>query len=218
MVESAPRLRADARRNREQVVAAAREVFIEQGADAPLEEIARRAGVGIATLYRRFPDRYALIRAIALDNMAIFIEELDRAEAEEPGAWDALARFLRVVVQRRISTLIPLVAPSLGEELRAHGEVWARRERVLARVRRLLRAAQREGTLREDIGTGDIAVGLLKVSRPVPAISSDLNERATGRQLELFLDGLRAAPSSGSRLRGEPLTMADLDQHLGLSP
>ena len=60
-------LRADARRNREHVLAAAREVFVEQGADAPLDEIARRAGVGIATLYRRFPDRAALLRAVALD-------------------------------------------------------------------------------------------------------------------------------------------------------
>ena len=71
------RLRADARRNHEQVLAAARELFVERGAGAPLEEVAGRAGVGIATLYRRFGDREALLRAVVLHAL-----EDSRAAAE----------------------------------------------------------------------------------------------------------------------------------------
>src|SRR4030088_479087 len=62
-------LRADAARNRAHVLAAARDVFVEHGADAPLDEVARRAGVGIATLYRRFPDRGFLMRTVGLDTL-----------------------------------------------------------------------------------------------------------------------------------------------------
>src|ERR1700682_6534119 len=87
-------LRADARRNRAHVLAAARVVFVELGADAPLDEIARRAGVGIATLYRRFPDRAALLRAVALDVMARTAHEACAAEAEEADPFDGLARYM----------------------------------------------------------------------------------------------------------------------------
>src|SRR5216683_2549991 len=83
-------LRADARRNRRQALAAAAQVFVEQGADAPLDDIARRAGVGIATLYRRFPDREALVRAVAVDVLARTAHEARQALAEEPDAFAAL--------------------------------------------------------------------------------------------------------------------------------
>src|SRR5579871_1607351 len=91
---SAARLRADARRNRQQLLAAARDVFVELGADAPLDEVARRAGVGIATLYRRFPDRLALQRAVGLDVLAQAAEVARRAEVEESDAWRALGRYM----------------------------------------------------------------------------------------------------------------------------
>src|SRR5437899_10452686 len=77
-------LRADARRNREQLMAAARDVFVELGPDAPLDEIARRAAVGIATLYRRFPDRESLMRAVILDVLVRVGHEARTAETEEP--------------------------------------------------------------------------------------------------------------------------------------
>src|SRR5207244_4482440 len=77
-------LRADARRNREQLLAAARDVFVEHGADAPLDEVARRAGVGIATLYRRFPDRESLMRGLALDILGRAAHEARPALADEP--------------------------------------------------------------------------------------------------------------------------------------
>ena len=85
-------LRADARLNRERILAAARDSFVERGADVPLEEIAARAGVGIATLYRRFPDRAALQRAVALDVLTRVGQEARAAIEEEPDAFSALDR------------------------------------------------------------------------------------------------------------------------------
>src|SRR4051794_32627452 len=87
-------LRADARRNREQLLEAARDVFVEHGPNAPLDEIARRAGVGIATLYRRFPDRESLMRAVVLDVLARVGHQARLAQAEEPDALAALIRYM----------------------------------------------------------------------------------------------------------------------------
>src|SRR5512142_3136850 len=77
-----PRLRADASRNRERILAAARDVFVEEGAGAPLEDIAKRAGVGIATLYRRFPDRESLMRGVVLNVLGRSTDEARLALAE----------------------------------------------------------------------------------------------------------------------------------------
>lgn len=214
MTGETERLRADARRNREQVIAAAREVFVEQGIDAPLDEVARRAGVGIATLYRRFPDRHALIQQVALDNLARMLEELDHAATQEPDAWGALVRFLHTVVTTRIGILIPLLVPRLRGDLHAGGEVQSRREQVIGRLQQLIDTAQRDERLRAGVGIGDVVVGIVKLSRPLPMLTAELNEVATGRQLELFIDSLRAPAADDSSLRGTPLPIHELDDHL----
>src|SRR2546425_11354594 len=97
------RMRADARRNRHQLLIAARDVFAERGAGAPLEEIARRAGVGIATLYRRFPERESLMRAVVLDALDRVAQEAEHALAEEPDAFEALARYMHRALELRIA-------------------------------------------------------------------------------------------------------------------
>src|SRR3954454_18864528 len=85
--------RADARRNYDKLVAAARATFAEAGASAPLEDVAERAGVGIGTLYRHFPTRQALLEAVYVDE----VEAIARAAADlsELPAWDALSEWLR---------------------------------------------------------------------------------------------------------------------------
>ena len=88
-------LRADARRNRDQILAAAREVFTAQGPEVPMEEIARAAGVGVGTLYRRFPDRESLIRAVAQESFTQVIDDARAACAEEATGWAALERLVR---------------------------------------------------------------------------------------------------------------------------
>src|SRR3954454_19562531 len=89
-------LRADAARNRSALVEAAREVFAEQGLDAPLDEIARRAGTGNATLYRRFPTRTDLLAAVFAERM---VEQLHAVEAglANPDPWDGFASYVETV-------------------------------------------------------------------------------------------------------------------------
>ncbi|GAB3477071.1 TetR/AcrR family transcriptional regulator [Nocardiopsis coralliicola] len=218
MAESTDGLRADARRNREQIVAAARDVFLEQGVHAPLDEIARRAGVGIATLYRRFPDRHALIWQVALDNMEVFSAELDRATAEHGAAWHALMQLVRRLVERRVGVFTPVLAPELEEEMRGAGGAGTlkeRRNRLLERVEQLIRDAQREGRVRRGVTPIDIVVGVVKLSRPLPVVGPELNELLISRQLELFLGSLRAVDLDASAPLGEtPLTLDDVDRYL----
>src|SRR5215467_9653021 len=100
-------LRADARDNRRRLLGAARDAFIEHGAGVPLEEIARRAGTGIATLYRRFPDREALMREVVLDAIERTIEAAREAAAEEPDPFRALARYMHQAIDVRTAAVIP---------------------------------------------------------------------------------------------------------------
>jgi AcrR family transcriptional regulator len=88
------RLRADATRNRERIVSAAREAIVEFGPDVAMDEVARRAGVGNATLYRHFTDRTELIRQVTLSVMGGTAQRAEDALAEEPDAFSALCRFV----------------------------------------------------------------------------------------------------------------------------
>jgi AcrR family transcriptional regulator len=202
-LDSAP-LRADARRNREQVLAAARDVFVEQGADAPLDEVARQAGVGIATLYRRFPDRETLWRAVALDVLERAAAEAAAAEASEPDALAGLARYMHRALDLRISAVMPAM---LGHLTLDDDELTAARERAVAPVLRMLCAAQAAGLLRPDVAFGDIGTLLVRLSRPLPGpFPRELDLALAHRHLDLLLAGLRGAAPLG----GPGLTLEDL--------
>lgn len=219
MTESTTRLRADARRNREQIIIAAREVFLEQGIHAPLEEIARRAGVNIATLYRRFPDRHTLVQQVALDNLTLVGEELDRATVEHPDAWGALTQLLRRLVELRLSVIMPVLVPGLEEDMRGEkGTLKARRNQLFERMEQLTRTAQQEGQLRQGINPIDIWLGVIKLSRPLPVIGAELNELIIDQQLELFLGSLHAVALDASEpLRRQPLTLDELDRYFKMA-
>ncbi len=203
-------LRADARRNREQILAAARDLVVERGAEVPFDEIARRAGVGIATVFRRFPDRPALLRAVALDVLQRAGNEARSAEAEEPDAFRGLARYMRRALDLRISAVMPALLGSISFE---GAEIKQTRDEAIAPVLRLIAAAQAEGTLRPDVAFGDIGPLLVRLSRPLPGpIPPRLDAELAHRELDLLLDGLRADP--GHRppggLSGTVLSLADL--------
>jgi AcrR family transcriptional regulator len=203
-----PRLRADARRNRDQILAAARKMFAEQGPDAPMEEIADEAGVGVGTLYRRFPDRGALIGAVARDNFAQVLAETRAAAAEEPTAWDALARIVRQSRELQLSVQLAFLSPLAGAIIRSDPQTAEFRRELLETLDGVVRAAQAEGSLRQDVGTGDVAALLSLLLRGVQATPSGSAWLAADRALVLMLDGLRAQP--GTRLPGHPLTSEDL--------
>ncbi len=202
-------LRADARRNREQVLAAARDVFVEVGPDAPLDEVARRAGVGIATLYRRFPDRESLQRAVALNVLAQAGAAAAQAEADEPDAWRALARYMHAAVDLRISAVMPAL---LGRVSFEDAEFKAAREAATAPVLRIIAAGRNARQLRSDIEFGDVGLLLIRLCRPLPGpIPPELDVQLAHRHLDLFLAALHPCNDS---LRGPALSLPEL-QNIG---
>ncbi len=202
-------LRADARRNRERVLLAARDVFVEQGADAPLDEVARRAGVGIATLYRRFPDRETLQRAVALDLLARASDAALSAEAQEADPIRALARYMHAALDLRISAVMPAL---LGHVSFDDAELTRGRDQNLTPVLRLIEQAQASGRLRPDVTFADIGLLLVRLSRPLPGpFPPDLDLALAHRHLDLLLAALdpRAAAAAGP-LPEPALTLAEL--------
>ncbi|MDQ3786399.1 MAG: TetR/AcrR family transcriptional regulator [Actinomycetota bacterium] len=200
-------LRADARRNRDQILVAAREIFAERGADVPMEEIARRASVGVGTLYRRFVDRETLIRAVFRDTYQAVADETRAALAEEPTAWDALMRIMRLSAWLHVS--VQAKSPRVTAVVRADEETSRVRDELLDMLDQVVRRAQEEGTLRRDVGVGDLAMLFISVVHQTQAVTSDVAGLVPGRVLAIMMDGLRA-PAPGE-LPGRPLTRTDLD-------
>ena len=201
------RPRADALRNRERIVTAAREMFTEYGPDVPLDEIARRAGVGNATVYRNFPDRDALVREVVCSVMDRTSEAAEQALAETGDAFEALERFVHVAADERISALCPMVSSTFDKN---HPDLEAARERVEQIVEELMDRAKAAGQLRPDIGVGDVMVVVAQLSRPLAGTGCLIADRFVHRHLQLFLDGLRAP--ARSVLPGTAATMEELRQ------
>jgi AcrR family transcriptional regulator len=203
-------MRVDARRNRERLLEAARDVVVEQGVDAPLEDIARRAGVGIATLYRRFPDRTALLRAVAVHVLEAIGAEARAALAEETDPFAALSRYLRRSLELRIAAVMPVLDGRL--DLGADEEIRRARDGVTPHYVQLVAAAHASGQLRADVGAGDIGLLLIRLARPLPgSFPRDLDAAAASRQLDLMLDGLRTPPPTSPQ---PPLTLPALLRRL----
>jgi AcrR family transcriptional regulator len=203
-VERPTGLRADARRNRDRIVAAAQDLFLEEGVDVPMEDIARRAGVGVGTLYRRFPDREALLRAVAEESLRRLVDAAESALREEADAWLALRRFLRACSALRLGELPAKLEPHLHQKIRTGQHLHQMRQRVIDCVLDMTERAQADGSLRDDIGPGDIAM-LMTLNVYTPAGAP--NDQAMARVVEIMLDGLRAG--STSPLPGDLLTDDD---------
>ncbi|WP_030617124.1 TetR/AcrR family transcriptional regulator [Streptomyces sclerotialus] len=202
-----PRLRADAQRNRERIVAAAREIMVEHGADVPLDEVARRAGVGNATLYRHFPDRADLIHHVTLSVMNRTADRAEDALATEGDAFQALRVFVHAAVEERIGALCPLLSDGVDKD---HPDLLAARDRLERAVEALMGAARESGQLRTDIAVGDLMVAITQLTRPLPGNGCTDFDRFVHRHLQLFLDGLTAP--ARSELPGVAATLDDLRQ------
>nr|WP_239074088.1 TetR/AcrR family transcriptional regulator [Streptomyces sp. SID10853] len=192
-------------RNRGRIVSAAREIFVEYGPDVPLDEIARRAGVGNATLYRHFPDRIDLFRHVVLSVMARVADQVEAAIAEEPDSFAALRRFVHAAADERIGALCPMLSDGFD---RADAEIMAARDRLEETVEDLMSRARGEGQLRSDVAVGDLFVALSQLTRPLPGTGCLGLDRFVHRHLQLFLDGLQT--SARTVLPGSPATLEDL--------
>lgn len=200
-------MRADARRNRDQILAGAKAVFQEQGPDVPMEEIARRAGVGVGTLYRRFPDRESLIRAVVRDSFDRVLDEVRAVAGQEPTAWDTITRLLAHSRELRVMSQLALLSARAHTIITGDPEIRGVRDEILGLLDALVAAAQREGSLRADIGVGDISVLLSLLVKHFPNADAELSSIMLHRATALILDGLRAP---GTPLPGRPLAQGDL--------
>lgn len=206
-----PRLRADATRNRERILTAAREVLSESGAEAPLDEIAKRAGVGNATLYRNFPDRTALIHEVARSIMGRVLAQAEQGLADGVEPFEALRRFVHVAADERIGALCSLLTARPDGDL--DEELWAVRTRLEVVVDQLMRRAREAGQLRSDVGPGDVFVAIAQLTRPLPGTACVDLGSFVHRHLHLFLDGLRTPLPS--ELPGRAATLEDLRARFG---
>jgi AcrR family transcriptional regulator len=195
-------IRSDARRNRERLVASARELFARKGVEVSVEEITQHAGVGMGTLYRHFPTKDELIDAVLEDAFAEIIE-IAREAAEADDAWAGLRGFFEQI--------LALHAANRGVKdivaARAHGA--RRAEAMRARIRPLLAGvierAHEQGTLRADFTVDDLPLVIWTAGRVI-----ELTETAAPghwrRYLGFLLDGLR--PDAATPLAVPPLTRA----------
>ncbi|WP_433111400.1 TetR/AcrR family transcriptional regulator [Micromonospora sp. CA-246542] len=180
--------RADARSNRDRVVVAAREAFAAAGLEVPMREVARRAGVGVATLYRHFPTRTDLVTTVLVERIDDCGVQMRRA-LDDPDPWRALSATVRGFAERQIHDR------ALNEALLGPGGFGAafeeeRREHARA-LTVLVSRARAAGVLRDGVGVDDVRAGLLAIAslRRLPEATS---ARVIGRVADLVLAGLRA--------------------------
>jgi AcrR family transcriptional regulator len=184
----APTRRADAARNRDKILAAARTAFADPDAEVSMAEISRRAGVGMATLYRNFPGRQELLEALYTDEVNAVCQAAETIDGETPGAALAawLLRFFAFTTSKR-----HIAAELLKQTDRSNPLFKDNRTRVIAAGRPLLAAAQHAGEVRDDLTLEQI----LDMIVAIAAIHGDTGY--TGPILQTALDGLR--PSADAK-------------------
>jgi AcrR family transcriptional regulator len=182
-------LRADARRNRDSILAAAGEVFGECGSEAQMDDVARRAGLGVGTLYRHFPTKQALMGELVRRKVRLFAENAWAVLHEPREKTDGLARLLwrnAEAIERDAATRYAMGAGN---------EVWAasadEQARLFPLVQSLIERDQAAGRLRNDVRVEDIPMLMCGIAG---SIDRGMDWR---RHLELTLDGLRPPGWSG---------------------
>lgn len=187
-------LRRDARENRQRILEAAGRLMAEHGLATPLEDIAMSAGVGIGTLYRRFPTRTDLVEALFEDRLAAYVADLERAVAMADG-WEALVWYLDRATARQVAdrALAELIEHSPGP-----GSIQQLRERVLPSAEALVEHARASGRARSDLTVSDLAL-IQHMLAELGTATSVVSSTAWRRYLVIILDGL-----VGSRTQPTP--------------
>lgn len=199
-------LRRDAERNRQRILAAAAEVFTERGLDATLDEVARAAGVGIGTVYRRFPDKESLISELFRDRIDALVTVAEEAcGATDP--WDGLVGFLEFVAAAMAGDLGLRQLMMFGTYDRE--QVCYARDRMRPVITRLVERAQASGDLRTDFRATDvkmIAFMLASIAEYAAAVTPEVWRR----YLTMLIDGLRPARDGVTELPAPAPTVLDL--------
>ena len=184
-------LRSDARRNRERLVASARELLASEGVDVSVDEITRHAGLGMGTLYRHFPTKEELVDAVLEDAFAELVELAEQAAAAED-AWAGLTGFMEQALASH--------AANRGlKDVLATQEHGARRramrERIQPLLRKVIERAQAQGALRPDFTAEDLSLVFWAVGRVIET-TADIAPQQWRRHLGFLLDGLRASAAT----------------------
>jgi AcrR family transcriptional regulator len=178
----------DARRNYDRLVAAAGELFDEQGTEVPLDDVVRRAGLGSGTLYRHFPSRDALMAAVFWDRIEVLCEQAESllAEPESTAAFtDWLRRLIRLTMRRGLAMALAAGQRDAESELFLHQCHVA----LEGASTPLLVRAQRDGGIREDLKAEDLLTFAHTIASAAERAPD--GEECADRLLELLLDGLR---------------------------
>ena len=180
-------LRADAQRNYERLITAARKVFSKEGGGASMEAIAREAGVGVGTLYRHFPQRIDVVEAVYRDDVDQLAATADQVIAEcEP--WPAVVSFLEAFL--RYAQGKRTFLNELHEAFEKHPDLKLHsKERIDDAMDRIVRRAQEAGAIRTDINGAE----LMQLVGPM-CINATLSKDQSDRLLNMILDGLRHQP------------------------
>ncbi|MFF0523465.1 TetR/AcrR family transcriptional regulator [Actinomadura nitritigenes] len=177
-------MRADARRNYDRLLAAARDAFAAYGAEAPLDDIARDAGVGNATLYRHFPSREALLDAVFQDRVQTLCAQAEELHGRESPD-DALVTWLRALVAH-VTTYRGVASWLMSTATGQEPSPASCQELIRAAGKSLLIRAQQSGAVRPDIGTSQ----LLRLTHAI-ALATEQTPEEADQLLSLLMDGLR---------------------------
>lgn len=203
-------LRRDAERNRQRILDAARELFAERGLGVTLNDIAHHAGVGVGTVYRRFPDKAQLIDELFEQQVQELVAFMDEAAAD-PDPWHGLIWYLERVVERTAAdrALKELITSTPDGVQR----VCRVRDRLLPRGLDLVRRAQESGRLRPDVAATDVPIIQMMLSAVIDA-SRDVEPELWRRYLQIIIRGIAADPGAASpaeRPSPPPLSPEQID-------
>jgi AcrR family transcriptional regulator len=207
-------LRKDAERNRRRILKAAAEVFTERGLEATLDDVARQAGVGVGTVYRRFPDKAVLADALFEERIDVLVGlATDAHAADDP--WEGLVSFLTSAAEM-LSTdkglrQILMFAPY------GHHRVGYARDRMRPAVGKLLERAQAAGQVRSDLGPTDIPVLEFMIAAAAE-YAREVRPEIWRRYLALILDALRPARSTHTPLPVPELSVDELATAMRRNP
>ncbi|HZZ56144.1 MAG TPA: helix-turn-helix domain-containing protein [Trebonia sp.] len=203
-------LRRDAERNRQRILHAAAEVFTQRGLDATLDDVARQAGVGVGTVYRRFPDKESLVAELFADRIDAMVAVAEQALAA-PDPWQALVSYLEYAAETMASSIglrQLMMFATYGRDRVAYA-----REQMRPVVTKLVERAQEAGVLREDFSATDVPL-IAYMLAAAAEYASYVEPEVWRRYLALIIDGLRPSRDGVSELPMPALTPREMEQSM----
>jgi AcrR family transcriptional regulator len=196
--------RAEAARNDEKILAAAREVFIADPT-APITAVAKRAGVGISALYSRYGSKEELLRTLCHDGLARFVAETEAALADPRDDWEAFSDYMARLVDADTSSMTLALAGTFAPT----EEMFALAERANALLARFFKRVR--SVLRKDVKVHDLSL-IFELVAAISVGDAERTRQLRRRYLAVILDGLRVGAGDGRRIPGPPPSWSELDQ------